>query len=75
MAVEARGNGKVKKSSPFTFLKEVKSEFKKITWASREDVLKATGVVLSTIVLATLIIWAMDAVFGTLLSTILNYFG
>lgn len=75
MAVEARVNGKNKKNSPLTFLKEVKSEFKKITWASREDVLKATGVVLFTIILATLIIWAMDSVFGVLLNTILNYFG
>lgn len=75
MATEARVNGKSKKRSPFTFLKEVKSEFKKITWASRDDVLKATGVVLFTIVVATLIIWAMDAVFGVLLNTILNYFG
>lgn len=75
MAAEAKVNGKVKRRSPFTFLKEVKSEFKKITWASREDVLKATGVVLFTIVAATLIIWAMDAVFGMLLNTILNYFG
>ncbi|KMT22391.1 preprotein translocase subunit SecE [Clostridium cylindrosporum] len=75
MAAEAKVIGKTKKRSPFTFLKEVKSEFKKITWASREDVLKATGVVVFTIVAATLIIWAMDAVFGVLLNAILNYFG
>ncbi|MEG0006319.1 MAG: preprotein translocase subunit SecE [Clostridium sp.] len=75
MAAEAKVNGKTKKSSPFTFLKEVKSEFKKITWASKKDVLKSTGVVLFIIVLFTLVVWLMDAVFGTILNTILNYFG
>lgn len=73
MATEARVNGKTKRRSPFTFLKEVRAEFKKITWASREDVLKATVVVLATVIVSTLIIWAMDAAFGTLLKAILNY--
>lgn len=74
MATEARVKGKTKKRSPFTFLKEVRAEFKKITWSSKEDVLKATGVVLFTVIIMTLLIWLMDTVFSTLLKAILNYF-
>ena len=37
---------------------------KRYTWAPREEVIKTTGVVLTTIILFTLILWLYDSVFG-----------
>jgi preprotein translocase subunit SecE len=70
MAVEAKNvnaAGAVAK-----YYREIKAEFKKITWASRDEVYKTTGVVLTTVVLFTLILWLYDTGFGMLLKWILN---
>lgn len=54
------------------YYKDLKSEFKKITWAPKDEVVKTTGVVLTTIVLFTVILAAYDAVFGGALKQILQ---
>jgi preprotein translocase subunit SecE len=72
MAVEAKVGSGRESNSLIKFLREVKAEFKKITWASRDEVIKRTGVVLVTIILIGLIIWAFDSVFGIILKAILN---
>ena len=54
------------------YYKDLKSEFKKITWAPKDEVFKTTGVVLTTIVLFTVILAAYDAVFGGVLKQILQ---
>lgn len=60
-------------NSVVRFFKEIKSEFKKITWPSREDIIKTTEVVFITLALFVLIIWLYDSVFGTVLKFILQY--
>lgn len=55
------------------FYREVKAEFKKITWPTKDDVKKTTGVVFATLLIFILIIWLYDSVFGIALKTILNY--
>lgn len=45
------------------YLREVKSEFKKIVWPSKKQVLQNTGVVLLFMAIAAVIIWALDWVF------------
>ena len=54
------------------YYREIKAEFKKITWAPREEVTKTTGVVLTTIILFTAILWLYDSVFGVALQKILE---
>ena len=46
------------------FIKESGREFKKVTWPDKERVLKATGVVLSSVALITLFIWLVDSGFN-----------
>jgi len=70
MAVEARS---LKVTDTITrYYKEIKAEFKKITWAPREDVIKTTGIVLTTIILFTIILWLYDSVFGVVLQRLLQ---
>lgn len=70
MAVEAKS---VKATdSVARFFREIKAEFKKITWASKDEVMKTTGIVLTTLVLFTVLFWLYDSVFGKVLSVILE---
>jgi preprotein translocase subunit SecE len=70
MAVEAKS---VKATdSVARFFREIRAEFKKITWASKDEVLKTTGIVLTTVILFTLLLWLYDSVFGKVLSTLLE---
>jgi preprotein translocase subunit SecE len=70
MAVEAKSVSAT--GSVARYYKEIKAEFKKITWASRDEVFKTTGVVLTTIILFTLILWLYDSVFGVVLQKIIG---
>lgn len=65
--VNKRENGIVR------YFKDIKSEFKKITWPSKADLLKSTEIALVVIALFTLIIWAFDSAFGSILKGIMSY--
>jgi preprotein translocase subunit SecE len=57
--------GSVEHTNPvFKFFKELKAEFKKVTWPTRDEVVNTTGVVLTTILFFALILWLFDSVFG-----------
>ncbi|SKA99976.1 preprotein translocase subunit SecE [Caloramator quimbayensis] len=60
-------------SSVSRFYKEVRAEFKKITWPSKDNVIKTTEVVFITLAIFVVIIWLYDSVFGLALKSILNY--
>lgn len=72
MAVEAKIKNDKTTGSVVSYLGEVKAEFKKITWPSKDQVIKTTGVVLVTVVLFTAILWLYDSVFGWLLNVVLS---
>ncbi|TDT46015.1 preprotein translocase subunit SecE [Fonticella tunisiensis] len=55
------------------FFRELKAEFKKITWPPKEEVSNTTGVVLSTVAFFTLVLWLFDSVFGYILRTVIKY--
>ncbi len=55
----ATSEQKVKKSS---FLKGVRSEFKKIVWPSKADTVKYTALVIGISIVVSLIIWGMDMI-------------
>ena len=49
------------------FLVDVRGEITKITWPTRDDLRKATLVILGFVILVSLVIGAMDVVLQTLL--------
>jgi preprotein translocase subunit SecE len=52
------------------FLREVKTELKKVTWPTRKDTLAGTAIVLVTVCLAAVFLFIVD--YG--LSTIIKWF-
>lgn len=65
--------GSAKSTNPVSkFFRELKAEFKKITWPTREEVVNKTGVVLTTILFFALILWLFDSVFANTLSKALE---
>lgn len=73
MAVEAKVGNVKTTNTVVKYFKDIKAEFKKITWPSKENIFKTTGIVLSTILIFTLIIWLYDSVFAKILNTVLEY--
>ena len=66
-APDARG-----RTSPPQYLREVRSELRKVNWPSRPEVLNYTVVVLVVTAVLTAIVWGMDWVMS---NVILNLFG
>jgi preprotein translocase subunit SecE len=55
-----------------TFLTEVRSELKKVTWPSRKEVYSTTIVVMATTVFFGFYLWGLDIVFSRVLSQVLK---
>ena len=60
------------KKSPIQYFKDVKSEFKKVSWPTRKQVFNNTVVVLVSIVVSGLGVWVIDLLFSTLRSLMLS---
>ena len=56
------------------FLRSVKSEFKKVTWSSKENTRKSFLVVIIVAVAVALILWAIDIAFNTGISELTKLF-
>jgi preprotein translocase subunit SecE len=65
----------VKKTSPVQFLKEVRSEVRKISWASRNETLISTVFVFIMVVVAALFFFGVDAALRAAVGAILNIGG
>ena len=63
-------NAFVKKAAKF--LKDCKGEIKKIVWPTPKAVFKNTGVVLATIIVLGLFVFALDTAFMSLLGLIMD---
>ena len=64
---------KVKKPSKIaTFFRDLKSEFKRISWPTLKQVTKNTGIVIAFIVILGLFVVLVDLGFGKLFELILN---
>lgn len=53
------------RTSPAQFLREVRSELKKVNWPDRKELVNYTIVVLATTTVLTLLVWGMDWVIST----------
>lgn len=60
----APGGPPKKRTSPMQFLREVRTELSRVAWPSRQELTSSTAVVLVTLVVVTIIVYAMDLVFS-----------
>lgn len=58
-----------------SFLREVRSEMKKVTWPSRREIYNTTVVVIIAMVFFGFYLYFMDAVFSWVLLKIKDFFG
>lgn len=66
-------NTKVKKPSKIaTFFRDLKSEFKRISWPTFKQVLNNTGIVIAFIVILGLFVWLVDLGFTYLYQLIIK---
>jgi len=56
------------------FLSEIKSEIKKITWPSMQEVYATTIMVIIAVIFFGFYLWSMDLVFGWLVRSLKNFF-
>ena len=67
MQTEAKG-----KFSLGKFFSEVRTELKKVHWATKKEMLSHTTTVILTVVVMAVIIYGIDSVFGFIMSKILG---
>ena len=60
------------RTSPPQFLREVRSELRKVAWPGRKELLSYSLVVLVSVSIITLYITGLDQVFGTLILRIFS---
>lgn len=54
------------------YFKDLRSEFKKVVWASKKTVVNDTSVVLIAMVLSSLVVWGLDSGFSALLKLLVG---
>lgn len=57
---------------PVQFLKEVRTELKKVKWPTKQEVIKMTSIVIGVSVVVGIFLSSLDLVFTKLFSTILK---
>lgn len=74
MAAHANQNTNARKErfSVKTYVKETNSELKRVTWPTKSELLKSTGVVLTVCILSTILVWAVDSILSSILKLILK---
>lgn len=69
--VKAKTDTGKKKFSIKKYFKDSKSEFKKVVWPSRKQVINNTIVVLVCLVAASLFVWGVDTLFALVINKLL----
>ena len=73
MAAKAnQGTETKKRFSLFSYIKETKQELKRVSWPTKKELLKNTGVVLTVVISATILVWVLDTVLQGALGLILK---
>ena len=63
---------KKQRFSLVTYIKETIAELKRVTWSTKTELLKNTGIVLATIISLTILVWALDTLLSVALALILK---
>lgn len=74
MATQVK-NGAMPKKQRFslvTYIKETKQELKRVTWPTKKELLKNTGIVLTVVISFTILVWLLDTVLSGALAFILK---
>lgn len=58
--------------NPFEFIKETRNELGKVTWPTREQAIRLTGVVILVSLLVSLYLGLLDAGFNELLKIVIQ---
>nr|WP_317333096.1 preprotein translocase subunit SecE [uncultured Romboutsia sp.] len=67
-----KGTETKKRFSLFSYIRETKQELKKVSWPTKKELLKNTGVVLTVVTSATILVWALDTALQGALGLILK---
>lgn len=59
-------------TSPLVFLKEVRSEMENVSWPSRQETIRLTGIVIGISLLVGIFIGVLDFIFTNLMTLILK---
>lgn len=71
--METQTNQEVKKRSGLVgYFKDTNQELKRVTWSTKKELLKNTGIVLATIISFTILVWGLDTVLSGALGLILK---
>ena len=71
-AVKAAAVKPKQKRSIAKYFKDARSEFKKVVWPSRKQVVNNTIVVIISLIVSGIAVWLLDSAFGSLLMLILG---
>lgn len=63
---------KKQRFSLVTYIKETIAELKRVTWSTKTELFKNTGIVLATIISFTILVWALDTLLSGALALILK---
>lgn len=71
-AVASAANKPKQKRSIVRYFKDARSEFKKVVWPSRKQVINNTIVVIISLVVSGLAVWGLDTLFITIFKLVLG---
>ena len=57
------------------FFRELKAELKKVSWPSRADTIKKTGIVIACVIVVGIIVWIFDGIASSVIDALLSLFG
>lgn len=73
MAAKKNDGAKTKKRfSLFGYLKETKQELKRVTWPTKKELFKNTGIVLTVVISCTILVWGIDTILSGALALLLK---
>ena len=57
------------------FFRELRSELKKVSWPTRADTLKKSGIVIVCVIVVGIIVWIFDGIASSVIDALLSLFG
>ena len=57
------------------FFRELRSELKKVSWPTRAETLKKTGIVIVCVIVVGIIVWIFDGIASSVIDALLSLFG
>lgn len=64
-----------KKGGPLRYLREMRSELKKVSWPTKKQTLNNTGIVIVVVLVVGVFVWIFDGIAGSLIGALIKLFG